>query len=270
MYDYHNHSLWSNDGEQSIDRMVSAAAAKGIREFAITDHDDRLYPDPEFSEEIDISAYTQDLTDAAERWNKPDSPIRFIRGIEIGLQPGETLEIAARDADSYDFDFIIGSVHAAEGAAIDTEAYLAARSFEACVLDYYNSLILCLDNYDNFDVLGHINNIDRYVEKVPDDDLYMEPLDNILRKLIAMGKGIEVNTSSYRKGMGERTTPTLDILKRYKELGGEIVTIGSDAHRPKDVGRNLEKGIELMKAAGFSYLATFRSRKPSFIKLSTI
>jgi histidinol-phosphatase (PHP family) len=272
MYDYHVHSNWSSDGaaDAGIDRMVSAAASLGISEIAITDHDDPVHPDSLTPSEIDVRAYTQALTEAAARWNRPGSPIRLIRGMEIGMLLGEALEIGSADARSYDFDFIIGSVHAAKNAYIDEPVYLDTRSYEAAVLDYYEDTLECLETFGDFDVLGHINNIDRYVSPYPGNELFMDLADKILIRLAETGKGIEINTSSYRKGMGERTTPTLDILKRFKQLGGEIITVGSDAHRPKDVGRDLDKGIEIMKAAGFEYLATFRSREANFVKLSSI
>ncbi|MDR0817380.1 MAG: histidinol-phosphatase HisJ family protein [Clostridiales Family XIII bacterium] len=267
MYDYHTHSSWSCDGVADIDSMVSAAAAMGITRIAITDHDDPLHPDSDLPTQIDLGGYTQALTRAAARWNRPGSPVTLIRGIEIGMLIGESLDVAARDVSFYDFDFVIGSVHAAKGAYIDEQTYLGTRSYEAAVQDYYNGIIECLEAYSDFDVLGHINNIDRYLDKIPGNELFMHLADRVLVKLVELEKGLEVNTSSYRRGMGGRTTPTLEILKRYRELGGETVTIGSDAHRPKDVGRDLDKGIGLIKAAGFKYLAAFRNRKPDYIKL---
>jgi histidinol-phosphatase (PHP family) len=270
MYDYHAHTIFSADAVDSLDQMISTAADKGYSEIAITDHDDALHPETLTPSYLDLDAYTQALTDAAGRWNRPGSPITLIRGMEIGMTLGDALVQGSKDAQSYDFDFIIGSVHAARGGYIDEDVYLGKRSYEAKIRDYYQELIDCLKVFDNFDVIGHINNIDRYVDHYPENELFMDLADEAMTRIIDMGKGIEINTSSYRKGMGDRTTPTLDILKRYKALGGEILTIGSDAHRTGDVGRGLDKGLELAKAAGFEYLTTFRLRKPSFIKISNL
>jgi histidinol-phosphatase (PHP family) len=95
----------------------------------------------------------------------------------------------------------------------------------------------------------------------------MDMIEVILKKLIDAGKGIEINTSSFRYGMGERTTPTPGILKRYVELGGEIVTTGSDAHRVRDMGYMLDFAEQMIRNAGLNYIATFKARKPVMIRL---
>jgi histidinol-phosphatase (PHP family) len=267
MYDYHAHSNWSHDASASMDDMVRSAAEKGFLEIAITDHEDPDYPDPGFESELDPAGYHAALTEAAERWNRTGSPVRLVRGIELGLQPGSPNDFCRDIVNRYAFDFVLGAIHCAGGASIDTPEYLAPRSPAQAMQDYYESMLACLDEYDGFDVLAHLNNIDRYLPEVPEEAAFADYARAALRKLAGMGKGLEVNTSSYRKGLGERTTPPLFALRLFRELGGEVVTIGSDAHNVHDVGRDWERGRALLEAAGFRYLATFRDRKPTFIKL---
>jgi len=248
-----------------MDEMVRAAAEKGIRELAITDHAEPGYPLQVLVGMDDIDEYNELLTETAERWNKEDSPILVIKGVEIGLQVGLPNEKARKIVEDYDYDFVIGSIHSAYKYEIDRDEYLRPRSQYQSVFDYYEAMIACLDEYDDFDVLGHINNIDRYLNEMPPESLFMDFTETVLKKLISMGKGIEINTSSYRKGMGDRTVPTFSALKLYKEFGGEIITIGCDAHRPSDIGAYWYDGLEMLKAAGFSAITTFKKRKPEFI-----
>jgi len=121
--------------------------------------------------------------------------------------------------------------------------------------------------YKDYDVLGHFNIIDRYSDQIPESNLYMEIVEAILRIIIDYGKGIEINTSSFRYGMGDRTTPAKEILQLYKDLGGEIITIGSDAHKTRDVGYMYDHALQMIKSAGLKYLTTFDQRKPNFIKI---
>jgi len=269
MYDYHNHTDWSPDGSAFIDDMIQAAIAKGIREFAITDHEDPESHDLNFVD-LDFDLYLKMLNEAADRWNRPDSPIRIIRGIELGLRVGSVNRKCKEIATTYKFDFILGAVHGACGYDIDQMGYLSKRTPEQAISDYYETMLYCLDDYDDFDSFAHINNVDRYIPLDTPDSLSAGYIEAALKKLVDMGKGIEVNTSSYRKGMGTRTTPTLSTLKLFRSLGGEIVTIGSDAHQVDDVGSGLREGIELIKAAGFSAITTFHERKPTFVDIDTI
>ncbi len=134
---------------------------------------------------------------------------------------------------------------------------------------YLSELAQLVTTIDDFSVVGHI---DFPTKGCPYDDKMLrytdapEIMDTLFRYLIDHGKGIEVNTSIFR-ALGK---DTLDMawLKRYKELGGEIVTIGSDAHKPQDVGYGWDAAANLLKEAGFAYIATFRQMKPIFHKIS--
>ncbi len=261
MYDYHTHTSFSEDSNTPMREMVEAACKMGIREMAITDHYDPDYP---ISFGIDLPRYQRALNKTKEEYQ---GRIKILKGVEIGIQLGETLERCREAANSFDYDFIIGSFHCAEGYEICDPEFFQRRSAEASYIAFYTTVRDGLLKYKDYDVLGHFNVIDRHIHPIPDDSVYWYLVEEILKTVIADGKGLEINTSSFRYGMGERTTPSKEILQRFRELGGEIVTIGSDAHRPRDVGYGFDIAVEMIKSAGLKYLATFDQRIVNFVKL---
>ena len=257
MYDYHSHSDFSDDCTTPLRDMVRAAVTAGIRELAVTDHYDPDYPDRNFPFELDFSAYHKGLEEVGREFS---DRIRIVKGIEIGIQHGDTNQKCRETAAAYPYDFIIGSFHCTGGQDLYTE-YFKTRSDEAGVAEFYEYVYQGIRDFQDFDVLGHINVIDRYVKQIPDYRPYMEIIEAILKELISLGKGIEINTSSFRYGMNGRTTPSAEILTLYKDLGGEIITYGSDAHRESHLGYKYKEAMEILQHHGFRYLATFRERK---------
>jgi histidinol-phosphatase (PHP family) len=263
MYDYHTHSSFSSDSDEAPEAMVQRAVALGIKEYAVTDHYDPEYCNKEYNTDLDSEAYFSEMGRLAEKYR---SEIKVIKGIELGIQHDVTDHCLAM-LSSYPFDFVIGSFHCAEGFEICDPEYCELRSAEELYRGFYGYMLQCLDIYKDYDVLGHFNVIDRYAGAIPDDETYRDLVDAIVMRLVDDGKGIEINTSSFRYGMGERTTPTADILKLYVKMGGEIITMGSDAHRIRDVGAMLDRAVCMMEDAGIKYLATFENREVKFIKI---
>ena len=118
--------------------------------------------------------------------------------------------------------------------------------------------------------MAHLDLIKRYAAnfdiKVSLID-YKDQIVEILKIIIENGKGIEVNTSGLRQS-SKKCLPDLDIVSLYKELGGEIITVGSDAHTAKDVGKGIKEGLDLIEAAGFNYVTVYNERKPIMIKIT--
>ncbi|MDR1778247.1 MAG: histidinol-phosphatase HisJ family protein [Clostridiales Family XIII bacterium] len=260
MYDYHTHSNFSYDhiGGNSIDELVRAAISAGLDEIAITDHYDPNFPADEAA--LDFPAYKRQIAIAREKYK---DQICVIAGIELGIRPGQTMESCRAEVLSWPYDFVIASVHSAGEHPIHRPSYRAGKTPLEAIRFYYEWVLTCVEEYSDFDVFGHLNVIERYAEGIPDESEYMDCVEAVLAALVAKGKGIEINTSNYRYGQ-ERTIPTLSMLKLYKELGGQIVTTGSDSHGIKFVGRDLDKAEALLKAAGFKYVTTYRARVPSF------
>lgn len=264
MYDYHNHTLFSDDSVAPMEDMIESAIEKNFDEIAITDHYDPDYPDDTMPSFMDFKGYQEALLSNEKKYS---GKIKLIKGIEIGIQGGETLKKCREAANDFPYDFIIGSYHCAMNATLDGREYHKNRDDVTAVRDYYKNAYQCLKDYKDYDVLGHINVIDRYVNKIPSADNYMDLVEKIIRLLIVDGKGMEINTSSFRYGMGERTTPTEEMLKLYIDLGGEIITTGSDAHRPDDVGDMIGYAQEMILRTGHKYVATFHGRKLIQVKI---
>ena len=263
MYDYHTHSDFSFDSYTKPEEMIEEAVRKGIKEIAITDHYDPDYPDSDYPFEITFPRYHKKLLEVSKRYR---DRIKVVKGIEIGIQHGKTLAKCERAANAFSYDFILGSFHSAYGQDLYGE-YFSKRSVEDGFYDFYIYMEDCLKNYKNFDVLGHFNVVDRYSEYIPDYAPYMDVIGRILKLLIRDGKGLEFNTSSFRYSMGGRTKPSKEILELYRKLGGEIITIGSDAHKTQDIGFKYDTAISILKSHGFDYIATFENRKPTFVKI---
>jgi len=240
--------------------MIETAIRTGIKEMAVTDHydpDDLDYPfEPNFPK------YHRNLLEVSHVYK---GRIKIIKGIETGIQHGDTLIKCENAANAFPYDFILGAFHAAHSQNLYSQ-YFKNRTPEEGFYDFYTYMADCVKEYKNFDVMAHFNVVDRYVDYVPDYSPYMDIIESILKDLICSGKGIEFNTSSFRYGM-ENTTPSKEILALYKSLGGEIITIGSDAHRAQDVGYGYDKAVSILKSHEFKYISTFENRKPDFVNI---
>jgi len=269
MFDCHLHSNFSGDSELPVENACSKAIELGLNGIIFTDHLDFDYPgyeDTYFN--INFQEYLPKIHDLSLRYN---SRLEVLCGIEVGIQPhvlNETISVVK----SYDFDYVIGSVHIIDRLDPYTDGeFFNGRTKQTAYERYLKEIIHMLEIYDNFDVLGHYDYITRYG---PYDDRtmkyedYADLFDEIFRELIKKGKGIEINTGSYRDKNG-KATPLFDInvIKRYSELGGEIICLGSDAHFAEHVGYKFNHFSSLLKEAGFNYLAYYKERKPVFYKI---
>lgn len=264
MYDYHSHTTYSTDGNDSMEDMIKSAIKAGLKEIAITDHFDPDYPSPLWGDEFHADNYFRDLQDLEKKYHKENI---LVKGLEVGIQHGSTLDKCRDIVNSYDYDFIIGSFHCADGIELYGPTFYKGRSVPDSFRAFYKYVYDNLKAYKDYDVLGHMNVIDRYSPYVPPYDDLWDIIETILKMIIEDGKGLEINTSSFRYGMGDLTTPSHEILVMYKQLGGEIILAGSDAHRVSDVGYGLDWAYEKMKSVGFKYFTTYRRRQANFIKL---
>ncbi|MBS7525923.1 histidinol-phosphatase HisJ family protein [Fusibacter paucivorans] len=263
MFDYHNHTAFSHDSEAPMTAVIEAAVRRGLKSIAITDHYDPDYPNLLKDTTIDLDAYFLELTNAAEAYK---DVIHIVKGIELGLQDQVTA-LLQRAVESYHFDFVLGSFHVADGMELYGETFYAGYPAEAVYQKFYENCYRVILKYDQFDVMGHVNIIDRYATAIPAFHTYRELVEGIFKRLIEMGKGIELNTSSIRYGMGEHYTPTIEMLKLFRAMGGEIVTIGSDSHRAAEVGSDIDFAVELLKTLGYKYRTLYQDRKPVFVSL---
>ena len=184
--------------------------------------------------------------------------------MEIGILKGH-FEEARRAVNSYPFDVIIGSFHCTRND--DMYRYDFAHADGPAELeDFYTYMYECLQEFQDFDIAGHFSILDRYIGTLYDYSPVEDQIDEILKLLIRNGKGLEINTSSYKYGTGT-WLPRRSILSRYLNLGGEILTFGSDAHDPFYYQYHFNDAVEFARSIGFRYYCKFRQRKPEFFPL---
>jgi histidinol-phosphatase (PHP family) len=263
--DFHLHSSFSGDSQTPQEAVIAAGISQGLSALCFTDHMDADYPCTDVSFELDTENYLASVRELQQRYS---GKLSIGAGVELGLQPhlGDYYRSYTRQ---YDFDFIIGSTHLVDRYDPYYPEFWNIYNKKEGVLRFLEITLENIQAFDSFDVYGHLDYIVRYV---PGEDRsfpyadYADLTDEILRLLISTGKGIEINTAGYKAGLGV-PNPCPDILKRYRELGGEIITMGSDAHTAEYVGSCMEKAQELLRSCGFRYFTIFKNRKPEFLPL---
>lgn len=260
-YDYHTHTAFSDDCDVPMSKMIEEAILCGITELAVTDHYDPGYEDSEFPFILDFDAYHSALLDAGQKYA---DRITIVNGMEIGIMDSQ-LEECRRAVRTFPYDFIIGSFHCLRSEDLYRYDYSKVNGPEL-LEDFYTYVNKCLKEYKDYDIVGHLTIIDRYIGEIYDYRPYMDILEDTLKTVIDDGKGLEINTSSFKYGTGI-WLPREEVLKLYHELGGEILTFGSDSHRPEYFRDHFNEARDLAKNLGFRYECTFRQRKPEFHKL---
>ena len=263
--DYHIHSDFSFDGKNTMREMAGEAFRQGFSEIAFTDHADFH---PSYPPLRDFRERRAVLSELKEEYR---GRLTIADGVEIGLEPRLAGFLKGFVAE-HGFGFVIGSLHDMDGADIyGADIYKGKDKDEVygLFLDYMLRCVKCAD----FDVLGHFDYVERYVLRHGgyengslDPEVHRGIIDEILKTLVSDGRGLEVNSSGFFYWLNH-PHPDVSILKRFRELGGEIVTIGSDAHRVDRLGRYYSETVQTLKDAGFGHCAVYRERKPVFIKL---
>ncbi len=266
-FDYHIHSTFSADSKMRIEEICDQCIQLGFREIAVTDHHDIDYAGTGIVFEIDRSKYLSMLKEYQEKYK---GKLQIKKGLEIGLQP-HILNKCAEYVDDY-FDFVIGSIHAAQKKDLYDGSFFKGYTQWEAYQEYLKDALFCAQNYDQFSVMGHLDVIRRYGDYVVAPDLMKDSdcqdlIHQILSTLIDKGKGLEVNTSGYHFGDGEDPLPSRSILRLYHELGGEILTTGSDSHVPVQLGYRFNETHAMLKDMGFKYLTTFEMMEPIFHKI---
>lgn len=261
MFDFHMHSRVSFDGHDTGEALAKAALAAGLKEICFTDHMDY---DPLIEKQFMVfseEAYRAEY----DRLEVPGLKIR--RGVELGMS-GENLDFLRTSAKAYPYDFVLGSVHFVDGLDVYLEPFWKGKTMEEAEKRYLEETLVCVQRNDDFDVLAHLNFISKSLANPNPRPLsyeaHREILDEILCTLADKGKGMEMNTSGVDRRVGY--LPTADFFRRFKELGGEIVTVGSDAHRCDRVGQYCGDACAILGDI-FGYVCTFENRKPIFHKL---
>ena len=265
LVDYHTHTCCSPDSTAPLSDMVRAARRAGLKELCTTDHCDLQQEDGSPLASWDWTPILEQYR--AVRQTLPRTGPRLRLGLELGM-PYLDPAVAERICAQPRLDFVLGSVHnqSPERGGVDFyyADYSTAAACREALDDYFASLALLAET-DFYDVLAHIIYPLRYMKPADGPvtlEGYEDRLDALLRTAIGRGRGMEVNT-----WCGRTLEDWMPLLKRYRALRGEIVTVGSDAHAPDNVGKGVPQAFELLREAGFRYVTVFRRRKPEFIPI---
>lgn len=258
MFDYHIHSDFSADCETPMEKTIEKAIEIGLKEICFTDHIDYDYPDPNFVFDFDMKNYDAKISRLKERY---EGQIVIKKGVEIGVQP-HILEQYKRLMKKESFDFVICSMHTTNKQGLHFGDLFFGRSVDEAYELYYEELLYCIKHFNQYSVLGHLDLVKRYKENTS-GRLFHEIIEEMFKLIIPQGKGIEINTSGHRDGLNH-AMPSVDILKLYKQYGGEIITLGSDSHVPETLGEHFSTYLRLLKDLNFKYIATYKDMKPQF------
>ena len=285
LIDCHTHCRFSPDGQDEPIQLAQKAIERGLTAWALTDHCEcNTWFEPEHygidsktADYDDIIMYNcrKYHNDSIEPINvlaqQLEGRIEFVRGAELG-QPLQAVEIADEILSDKALDFVIGSLH--NNAGSPDFYYLQYDKMTAAeitkLLDDYFAQLLEMCEWGRFDVLGHITYPLRYITGKYaisiDLNRYKDICAQIFKTLIGKGKGIEINTSGLFTDY-KTTMPDRSLLALYKDLGGEVLSLGSDAHCAEKIGQGIDIGAQLAKDCGFKYCTYFKNHKPVFINL---
>lgn len=274
--DYHVHTNYSDDSVYQMEEVIKDAIKMKMEEIAITDHVDygvKLdwdwgqeieYRNGEPIANVDYPAWYKEIVSLKEKY-KDQITIRL--GMEFGMQV-HTIDLFENLFKKYPFDFIILSIHQVEDQEFWTGDYQEGKQEYQYYERYYQELYDVVRKYHDYSVLGHMDLIKRYDDKdgYQAFEHHKEIISDILKYIIQDHKGIELNTSSIRYDLDD-LMPSRDILKLYYELGGRILTIGSDSHKKEHLGAHIEEMKKELKEIGFTEFCTFKNMKPIFHSL---
>jgi len=254
MFDTHIHTKYSADSEMELTQAVIEAKKQNLG-LIITEHIDVDCPNEKFRM-IDLDSYFKEY----EEYRKHN----ILLGIEIGMRPDKLEEVNKIILDN-PFDYVIGSVHIVDRIDIFQGIFYEEKSKDEAYKQYLHYMIDCVKTHDNIDSLGHIDYISRY-SPYKDKEIYYENysdyIDEVLKILSYKEKAIEIN--SRRLDDASAVKNLMAIYKRFHELGGKFATLGSDAHTPDKVGKNLYKAKEIAEECSLKPVY-FKDRKMIYI-----
>ncbi len=279
--DYHLHSCFSADCETDINEIIKQAMDKGMTSLCFTDHNDLNFPDTpdNLIFDLDIDNYIPALSKLREDYKNAlngNAPFDIRIGLEQGVMPSTCDALNSYSKERPGLDFIICSSHVVDGGDPYYEESWhypdgSYKDADKLYEMYFEDMLYNVQHFTNYNVYGHIDYIFRFGPERVNNTVFKEKyfprfkeiMHEILYTIITNGKGIEINTGSLYRGL-DYAHPHMEILKMYKELGGEIITFGSDAHDLEHIGYAFTNAAEMAKYVGFKYYCTFKNMKPDF------
>lgn len=264
--DHHVHTSHSPDSDADVRGYIMKAKTIGLDFVMFTDHMDFGTTDEMFMEPIDYDRYFSQMRNLQDEFE-----ISIQVGIEVGYEKNRKEEIQ-EFLGRYPFDFVIASIHYGDGKDFYLGDFFQGKDQRQAYRRYFEILQEMVENFNDFDVVGHLDYIIRYGPYDNKDypyDVFSSIIDSILQRIITKGKGIELNTSGLRGSLGT-AFPKADVLKRYRELGGSIITVGSDAHFNEDYYSGIPEAMDQLRIFGFETVSSFTGRRENKLSISIV
>ena len=266
LFDNHNHSQFSFDGKRtSVDAAAQAAASAGLAGLALTDHCDFFIPPVKKAqgnmvpEWFDVTQQQEEI----DRVQQVVSQIKILKGIEIGMHE-QCREQIRKILSENNFDQVIASVHYLDEVDPYLGEYYEGKDWKEAYGRYLETIWHEMIWLEDFDIMGHYDYIVRYAP-YPQNSIrykdFADLFDTMFTYLIQEGKALEINTKSYQGYRGREVLLDNEVLLRYRELGGEILSLGSDSHEPERVGADFDRFAALLKSLGFRWSAHYEERR---------
>ncbi len=262
--DSHIHSDCSKDAKDSTMMMCESGAKLGFYSLTVTDHCEcNVYKSEGYDRSVRQSYFEARKANAVFR-----SRVNIFAGVELG-QPMQDKNAAQDVLNSCNFDFVLASVHNVKNYPDFFDLDYNNVDLDEVLNCYFDEVLETIE-WGKFDSLAHLTYPWRYIvgeHEIPiNNEKFKGRIDEVLKALITKNKSLEVNTSGLRQKIG-KTMPDLPILLRYRELGGKLITLGSDAHRWSDVGGGVEQGLHMLLKAGFTHFAVYSRNKPNILPI---
>ena len=267
IFDSHTHSDNSADGHHSVMFMCEVAAEKDISGICVTDHCEfRQFVEDKYDLRIAQSAF--EVQKARRVFN---GRVAVMLGIELSdmlYDPALTRSVL----EKYPFDMVLASQHNLEDG---TDAYYVdfttwSKAEIDRYLEFYFTYLLRIAQEGDFDVMAHLTYPIRYITGVHkvgvDLSRFDDLIEQMLRAVAERGKAIEINTSGLRQELHE-TLPPFRYVTRFRELGGEYIVLGSDAHEADAIGKGIEVAMQMLIEAKFRYFSFYKDRQPLQFKI---
>ena len=270
IYNCHNHTWFSEDSQCDPAQLCAAAERAGLAGVAITDHFDT-----EFLARRDQAGYIRRSLETTRQLRREYAGrLHIFTGVEVGsavLNPAGIQSLLATEQ----FDVVIGSVHTVRypGWIIPFSRIDFAPFTDAQIHDFLHQYFMDLQetvDTTDFDILAHLTVPLRYIVgkygKQVDITRYRPQVDRILRTIVQKDIALEVNTSGITAN-GGMLMPEKDIVQRYLNIGGRIITLGSDAHIPENVDCGLAAGVAMLRTLGVTEVCYYQNRRPVYYPL---
>lgn len=265
MFDSHTHSTYSPDSIAYMQDACNTAIQNNLSGIIFTDHYELDLKDHDYVFNFDFKKRAQEINNLKLNFK---NNFKILEGLEVGFQPHIKQELSSI-IQSHDFDFIINSIHSVNKEFVSSGQYYKNRTKQEAFNKYLQQVYKSVTEFDDYDVIGHIGYVRRY-GNLSDRSMhfndYQEILNAILKEIIKNNKGIEINSSGYRDIL-QTPIPNYDIISEYKNLGGQIITLGSDSHNANTIGHSFDIIKNKLKDLGFKYIAHYEKREPKFTKI---